>query len=119
MEQAQRLDSKAMHGEGSAGNQGHVPKIGDIGIVDVLVAGVDVLEDPVQFLPDLRFGMNRDRALHQGVVSTDLVETEHMVDMGMGHQDRVTAHDPLAKRLFPVVGRNVDEDHPGLTRSDR
>jgi hypothetical protein len=116
MQKAQRLDSKTVHREGHPGNQGDIAEIGDVGIVDVLVSSVDVLEDPVQFLPDLRFGMDRNRALHQRVVPTHLVESEHMIDMRMRHQDRVATLDSLAQGLLSMIGRNVDEDHPRQPR---
>ena len=57
----------------------------------------------------------RDRGSHQGVVPTDLVETVDVIDVRVGDEDAVTSIETMSEGLLPMIGRNVDEEDPGMS----
>ena len=64
---------------------------GHEGIIDVLFSLEDVLIDPTQMIHCSRLGIDIYWSLHRHVETANLVESECVVDMVVGEENRVTA----------------------------
>ena len=114
VEEPERLDPQSVEQDRVPRTELDVEQIGHVGDVHVPVLRVDVGVDAMQCLEDLRLRVDPDRLAHEGVVPPDLVQAEDVVDVGVGDEDGVAAIEPVPQGLLAVIGRDVDQDRPGV-----
>jgi hypothetical protein len=74
-----------------------------------------VLELPFDRIEGRLIRQCLNRRFLNGVVPTDVVKPEGVINMAVGEEDRVATIEPEAKGMFPMVRRTIQENHPRAT----
>jgi hypothetical protein len=84
--------------------------------VDVLKRSEYVLELPFDRIERRLIRQRLDRRFLNGVVPTDVVKPEGVIDMTVGKEDRIATIQTEAEGMFSMVRGAIQQDHPWITR---